>query len=61
MKNSNDTSWDRISDFRLVAQHLNHCATAAEGKLQLKIPRRIWEDIETNLKETGCEVVGWIH
>ena len=26
MKKSNDTSWDRTSD--LVAQHLNHCATA---------------------------------
>ena len=25
MKNSNDTSWDRI---RFVAQHLSHCATA---------------------------------
>jgi len=28
MKNSNDTSWDRTSDLPIVAQHLNHCATA---------------------------------
>jgi len=27
-KNSNDTSWDRTSDLRFVAQHLNHCATS---------------------------------
>ena len=30
MKNSNDTIWDRTSDFRFVAQHLNHCATATK-------------------------------
>ena len=26
--NLNDTSWDRTSYLRFVAQHLNHCATA---------------------------------
>ena len=29
MKNSNDTIWNRTSDLPIVAQHLNHCATAA--------------------------------
>jgi hypothetical protein len=28
MKNSNDTIWNRTSDLRFVAQHLNHCTTA---------------------------------
>ena len=28
MKNSNDTVCDRTSDLRIIAQYLNHCATA---------------------------------
>lgn len=33
-----------------------------EGKRPLKRPTHQWEDnITTNLKETGCKGVGWIH
>jgi hypothetical protein len=32
------------------------------GKRTLKIPRRRWEDnIIMDFRETGWEVVGWIH
>jgi hypothetical protein len=34
----------------------------AKGKGLLGKPRRRWEDnIKINLKEVGCEDVGWIH
>jgi hypothetical protein len=33
-----------------------------EGKRPLRRPYHQWEDnITTNLKETGCNGVGWIH
>jgi hypothetical protein len=31
MKNSNDTIWNRTSDLPIVAQYLNHCATAVRS------------------------------
>jgi len=36
MKNSNDTKWDRTIDLPILAQHLNHCATAVPSKLRKK-------------------------
>jgi hypothetical protein len=33
-----------------------------EGKRSLRRPRQRWEDsIRLDLRETGCEVVDWMH
>jgi hypothetical protein len=41
MKNSNDTIWDQTNDFRFVAQHLNHCATAVPAFDTVTEPKEI--------------------
>jgi len=48
MKNSNDSRWDRTSDLPIVAQHLNHCATAVPIYIYIYIYKK-WNRLLSSL------------
>ena len=47
MKNSNDTIWNRTSDLPIVAQHLNHCATAVPHLIAVRYKMLCNSQLET--------------
>ena len=61
MKNSNDIIWNRTSDFRFVAQHLNHCATAVPWEITVTNQIYFCEEIKNRLssKKKRAEEIIW--